>query len=896
MKKTFFLLTCLASASIVLQAQPIFLTLTSQGQGSGNGTISKYDAATNTISAIYTFGSQGFSPVGNLFKYSDGKYYGMTTRGGTFGYGVIFSFDVTTSNYSVLHNFDNTNGAEPAGSLIQASNGKLYGVTSRGGASNNGVLFSFDPLTFIYNVLKHFDYNGSVPIGSVIQASDGKLYGMTWSGGTSAAGTIYCFDLSSSGFSIIKNFANNDGAHPHGSLIQASSGKLYGMTFEGGNTYNEQFYIDPITHIPTYIITPGDGVIFSFDLASSVYSVVYNFNMASGSGASPNSSLLPASDGKLYGTTSRGSGGYGGVFSFDPIASNYIVLKKFDSYIEGAIPFGSLIKGSDGNLYGTFSEGGTYYYGGVFSINPVSKTFNKQDFNGLNGSRDFADLLEIKTVHLNCVKDTTVNANAGLCTAFVNNIDPKITPTGSAVTYMLSGATAGSGNGTASGLQLNIGTTTVTYTSTDDPSKVCSFNVTVNATTLFYRDADTDGYGNRADKVNACIQPTGYVADSTDCNDGDASIHSPITYYKDADSDGFGDASSSSTLCQLVPPSGYVTNNTDCDDTQKLYQDTDGDGYGSTIIVACEGVTNNTDCDDNNAAIHAPVTFYQDADNDGYGNSSNTISVCSVTPPGGYIANNLDCNDTKASIHPGATEICNNGIDDDCDGQVDEGCAVGIPSISINDLSVYESSGAAILTVSLSNASTTDIIIAYSTADGTATSSVPKGKKGVIADFKASSGNITIPAGNLSATVPIIVNADNVTESPENFTVRLGLNKVNAKKATIADGTALVTILDGTEMVLSSNKRDISTFNQEFRINALPNPSATYFTLITGSNTNKPISIIAYDQLGRTIETRYNLRSNYTITIGHNYKPGLYYLEITQGNQKQTLKLIKSVQ
>ena len=178
-------------------------------------------------------------------------------EGGSNGLGVIFSFDPSSSTYTKLKDFDGNNGANPYGSLLQASDGKLYGMTHEGGA--NGVIFSFDPSSSTFTKLKDFDStNGANPYGSLMQASDGKLYGMTPGGGSNNAGVIFSFDPSSSTYTKLKDFDGTNGSSPVGSLMQASDHKLYGMTSGGGSN--------------------NTGVIFSFDPSSSTYTKLKDFD------------------------------------------------------------------------------------------------------------------------------------------------------------------------------------------------------------------------------------------------------------------------------------------------------------------------------------------------------------------------------------------------------------------------------------------------------------------------------------------------------------------------------------------------------------------------------------------------------------------------------------------
>jgi putative metal-binding protein/type IX secretion system substrate protein len=240
----------------------------------------------------------------------------------------------------------------------------------------------------------------------------------------------------------------------------------------------------------------------------------------------------------------------------------------------------------------------------------------------------------------------------------------------------------------------------------------------------WYLDNDGDGYGNPSVTQLANAQPEGYVADHTDCDDSNAAVHpgatgdancdgSLKTWYQDQDGDGYGNPFVHQT--GSTQPLNYVSDNTDCDDTKASihpgaeeipddgidqdcdgydlktwYQDVDGDGYGNPAVHETSNtrptdyVLDHTDCDDTKASIHPGAqeipddgvdqdcdghdlkTWYQDQDGDSYGNAS--AHMTANTQPVGYVSDYTDCDDTKASIHPGAQEIPDDGVDQDCDG------------------------------------------------------------------------------------------------------------------------------------------------------------------------------------------------------------------------------------
>jgi hypothetical protein len=208
----------------------------------------------------------------------------------------------------------------------------------------------------------------------------------------------------------------------------------------------------------------------------------------------------------------------------------------------------------------------------------------------------------------------------------------------------------------------------------------------VDAST-WYADSDGDGYGDGGSSTTACAQPSGHVADSSDCDDSEAAINPAAsetcdgvdndcdggtdedsaidvaTWYADADGDGYGDAGSSTESCD--PPSAYTGDSTDCDDGDATINP------GANEL--CDGVDN--DCDgstDEDSAIDAS-TWYADRDRDGYGDAGSTSVAC--TQPSGHISDDSDCDDGDAAVNPAATESCD-GVDNDCDGSTDEDSAI----------------------------------------------------------------------------------------------------------------------------------------------------------------------------------------------------------------------------
>jgi len=260
-----------------------------------------------------------------------------------------------------------------------------------------------------------------------------------------------------------------------------------------------------------------------------------------------------------------------------------------------------------------------------------------------------------------------------------------------------------------------------------------------NTPTMYYADVDGDGFGNINAPVNSCLPLPGLVLNSLDCNDTVAVVNPNTVWYADADGDGFGNLIMTTTGC--TQPNGYVANSTDCNDNDStatvammFYQDYDGDGFGNSgaPMMNCGQpagyVSDSTDCDDSNLTVYpgAPeicdeldndcdgntdeglpsYTLYEDVDGDGFG-SQVSLTYCDSTVAGWSLISG-DCIDTNDQVYPGATEVLDNGIDENCDGFDNY---AGLTDVSVLSMALTPNPSEGDVTITLSNNEQFDLTI-----------------------------------------------------------------------------------------------------------------------------------------------------------------------------------------
>lgn len=313
----------------------------------------------------------------SLVQGTDGSLYGTTYNGGANGQGTVFKL-TQTGTLTDLHAFNGTDGAQPGVGLVLAVNGNLYGTTQSGGANGVGTVFMLRPAGALTTLHSFDGIDGAGPAGPLVQTSGGTFFGMTFSGGFNGScpfgpgcGTV--FKMTPGGeLTNLYSFAGypTDGSDPNTALVQAADGNFYGTTeYSGMNSLGTIFKVT----------SGGDET------------VLYNF--AGPDGANPIGTLTQGTDGNFYGTTPNGgSTGYGTVFRFT-LGGELTTLYSF-SGTDGGHPISTLVRATDGNFYGTTSLGGASGNGTIFRITPGGTLTTLHTFNYTDGTSSRGGLVQ----------------------------------------------------------------------------------------------------------------------------------------------------------------------------------------------------------------------------------------------------------------------------------------------------------------------------------------------------------------------------------------------------------------------------------------------------------------------------------------------------------------------
>ncbi|HEX4441257.1 MAG TPA: choice-of-anchor tandem repeat GloVer-containing protein [Thermoanaerobaculia bacterium] len=378
----------------LIESDGSFWGTTEAGGDFGVGTVFRIDAD-GTLTLVHSFtGADGSMPKSPLAELPDGRLFGTTSTGGVSGLGTIYAVS-TSGGFETLHHFAGPEGAGPWGGLTSIGGGVAYGATVYGGANSKGTVYRLEADGSVNAVHSFDDFtDGAHPFATLAWNGVDTLFGTTQDGGGSGNGTV--FSVTTDGtFTTLHALAPGDGGYPFGGVVRSASGALFGTTSAGGSFgFGTLFRVDTDTTFtvladfdrpgPTIPLAEptllADGTLAGTGSAGGAHEIgtVYAFppggpfavlhSFGSFDGSIPIGGLHQHSDGLIYGTTIAGGNGAGTVFRFDLSGElEYLHLFAFDGE-DGVSPFGSLVAGPGGVLFGTTLGGGTGDGGTIFTI------------------------------------------------------------------------------------------------------------------------------------------------------------------------------------------------------------------------------------------------------------------------------------------------------------------------------------------------------------------------------------------------------------------------------------------------------------------------------------------------------------------------------------------------
>jgi uncharacterized repeat protein (TIGR03803 family) len=342
-----------------------------------------------TLTTLVSFdGSNGEDPYfASLVQNTNGNIYGTTLQGGANSLGTIFQV-TAEGEFSTLYNFCSVgscaDGITPFAGLAHDDEGNLYGTTYSGGANFQGTVFKITPegvLTTLYSFCSQTNCaDGSAPYSTPLYLA-GDVYGTTSGGGANGAGTI--FKVTPEGqLTTLYSFCSQpncaDGYFIYSAALIEANGKLWGTTQQGGAN--------------------GFGTVFSISTAGK-FTSVHSFNTIDGS--APWGGLVHAANGDFYGTTSEGGARDDGTVFKMTAAGKLTTIYNFCAATDcpdGVAPLAGLTLGSNGDFYGTTADGGANFLGTLFEITPAGKLTTLYSFcsktDCIDGESPYAGVVE----------------------------------------------------------------------------------------------------------------------------------------------------------------------------------------------------------------------------------------------------------------------------------------------------------------------------------------------------------------------------------------------------------------------------------------------------------------------------------------------------------------------
>ncbi len=287
-----------------------------------------------------------------------GVLYGTTSFGGDSDDGVVYRVR-PNGRTDVLHSFNGADGSHPYADLVFDVHGTMYGATTTGGDFDSGVVYSITP-NGNFKVLHSFDFSdGAIP-SSVIWLPDGNLYGTTESGGDFDEGTVFRLTLSGD-LTTLHSFTREEGFGANG-LVPDLAGNLWGATQYGGDAQ--------------------EGTIYKIARDGSNFTLIYTFD-GGANGGDVTQALIAGCDGAMYGTTQYGGAYNAGTLFRVSHSGQLATLHSFGAGLEGAYPGGGspIVLGPTCRFYGFTSVGGTLGGGTLYEADASGnvRTLNNFD-------------------------------------------------------------------------------------------------------------------------------------------------------------------------------------------------------------------------------------------------------------------------------------------------------------------------------------------------------------------------------------------------------------------------------------------------------------------------------------------------------------------------------------